>query len=134
LIGYAIHQRGTEGVDHFYDGTMAFAFNGIRELYGALPDEVLLARKLPPDVHPYHRLFQAPVRFDAEQTALVFASGQLERPVLGADDRQRAILEEAVAKYWAVALPSFADQVVRLLRPRCVSRSQASCFSAHVWA
>jgi len=72
LIGYAIHQRGTEGVDHFYDGTMAFAFNGIRELCGAVPDEVLLARKPPPDVHPYHRLFQVPVRFDAEQTALVF--------------------------------------------------------------
>jgi len=33
LIGYA-------GVDHFYDGTMAFVFNGIRELCGALPDEV----------------------------------------------------------------------------------------------
>ena len=57
LIGYAIHQRGTEGVDHFYDGTMAFAFNGIRELCGALPDEVSW-RKPPPDVHPYHRLFR----------------------------------------------------------------------------
>jgi AraC-like DNA-binding protein len=118
LIGYAIHQRGTEGVDHFYDGTMAFAFNGIRELCGAVPDEVLLARKPPPDVHPYHRLFQVPVRFDAEQTALVFPAGQLERSVPGADSRQRAILEESVAKYWAVALPSVADQVVRLLRPR----------------
>ena len=41
LIGYAIHQRGTEGIDHFCDGTMAFAFNGIRELCGALPEEVL---------------------------------------------------------------------------------------------
>jgi hypothetical protein len=51
---------------------MAFAFNGIRELCGVVPDEVLLARKPPPDVHPYHRLFQVPVRFDAEQTALVF--------------------------------------------------------------
>jgi AraC-like DNA-binding protein len=118
LIGYAIHQRGTEGVDHFYDGTMAFAFNGIRELCGALPDEVLLARKSPPDVHPYYRLFQVPVRFDAEQTALVFAAGQLERSVPGADSRRRAILEESVAKYWAVTLPSVADQVVRLLRPR----------------
>ena len=118
LFGYAIHQRGTEGVDHFYDGTMAFAFNGIRELCGALPDEVLLARKPPPDVRPYHRLFQGPVRFDAEQSALVFPAGQLERPVPEADSRKRAILEEAVANYWAVALPSVADQVVRLLRPR----------------
>ncbi|HEY4809083.1 MAG TPA: hypothetical protein VIH81_15260 [Roseiarcus sp.] len=59
LIGYGIHQRGTEGIDHFCDGTMAFAFNGIRELCGALPEEVLLARKPPSDVRPYHRLFEA---------------------------------------------------------------------------
>ena len=59
LIGYGVHQRGTEGIDHFCDGTMAFAFNGIRELCGALPEEVLLARKPPSDVRPYHRLFEA---------------------------------------------------------------------------
>ncbi len=79
---------------------------------------MLLARKPPADVHPYHRLFQVPVRFDAEQSALVFPAGQLERRVFGADSRQRTILEESVAKYWAVALPNAADQVVRLLRPR----------------
>ena len=80
-----------------------------------------LARKPPPDVQPYHRLFQVPVRFDAEQTALVFPVGQLERPVPSADSRQRAILEESVAKYWAVALPSVAEQVVQLLRPLILS-------------
>ena len=118
LIGYGIHQRGTEGVDHFCDGTMAFAFNGIRELCGALPDEVLLARKTPSDVHPYHRLFQSPVRFDAEQSALVYRADQLKRPVSGADCSEHEILGQAVAKYWAVALPSVADQVVQILRPR----------------
>ena len=118
LIGYGIHQRGTEGVDHFCDGTMAFAFNGIRELCGALPDEVLLARKPPSDVHPYHRLFQSPVRFDAEQSALVYRADQLKRPVSGADCSEHEILGQAVAKYWAVALPSVADQVVQILRPR----------------
>jgi AraC-like DNA-binding protein len=121
VIGYGIHQRGTEGIDHFCDGTMAFAFNGIRELCGALPEEVLLARRPPSDVRPYHRLFQAPVRFDAEQSALVYRADQLERPVSGADSHRREILEEAVAKYWAVALPSVADQVVQLLRPRILS-------------
>jgi hypothetical protein len=58
LIGYGIHQRGTEGIDHFCDGTIAFAFNGIRELCGA-PEEVLRAGKPPSDVRPYHRLFEA---------------------------------------------------------------------------
>jgi AraC-like DNA-binding protein len=38
--------------------------------------------------------------------------------VPSADPRRRAILEPSVAKYWSVALPSVADQVVRILRPR----------------
>ncbi len=77
-----------------------------------------LARKPPPDVQPYHRLFQVPVRFDAEQSALVFPASKLECPVPDADRRQRAMLEQSVANYWAVATPTVADQVVRILRPR----------------
>jgi Arabinose-binding domain of AraC transcription regulator, N-term len=38
--GYAIHQRGTEGIDHFCDGAITVGFNMMRELCGALPDEV----------------------------------------------------------------------------------------------
>ena len=57
-------------------------------------------------------------RLNADQTALIFPAGQLERPVPGANSRQRAMLEESVAKYWAVTLPSVADQVIRLLRQR----------------
>ena len=62
--------------------------------------------------------FGVPVRFDAEQSALVFPARQLERPVPGADPRQRAILERSVAEYWSVALPNVTDQVARILRPR----------------
>jgi AraC-like DNA-binding protein len=66
----------------------------------------------------YRRFFRVPVRFDAEQWALVFPDGELNRPVPGADSRERAILEKSVADYWALALPNVADQVVRTLRPR----------------
>jgi AraC-like DNA-binding protein len=89
-----------------------------RELCGASPDEVLLSRKPPADVQAYRQFFRVPVRFDAEQSALVSSAGQLERPVPGADPRQRAILEASVAKYWSVVLPNVADQVVRILRTR----------------
>jgi len=116
--GYTIYQPGTEGADHFRDGAIAVKFNMMRELCGALPDEVLLSRRPPADVHPYRSFFRVPVRFDAEQSALVFPAGLLERPVPGADSRQRAILEESVAKYWAVALPNVTEQVVRILRSR----------------
>lgn len=116
--GYAIHQQGTEGIDHFCDGAIAVGFNMMRELCGSLPSEVLLSRRPPADIHPYRSFFRVPVRFDAEQSALVFSAGLLERPVPGADSRQREILEALVAKYWAVALPSATEQVVRILRSR----------------
>ncbi len=117
-VGYAVYQAGTEGTDHLRDGAAAIGFNMMRELCGALPDEVLLSRRPPDDARPYRRFFRVPVRFDAEQSALVFAVRELERPVPGADFRMRAMLEEAVAKYWTVALPNVTDQVVRMLRPR----------------
>ena len=47
-----------------------------------------------------------------------FPDSELNRTVPGANSRERAILEESVADYWALALPNDADQVVRTLRPR----------------
>ena len=117
-IGYAVYQPGTEGADHLRDGAAAIGFNMMRELCGALPDEVLLSRRPPDDARPYRRFFRVPVRFDAEHSALVFPARELERPVPGADFRMRATLEEAVSKYWTAALPNVTDQVVRMLHPR----------------
>ncbi len=116
--GYAVYQPGTEGADHLRDGAMAVGFNVMRELCGASPDEVLLSRMPPADVQPYRSFFRVPVRFDAEQSAFIFPASELERPVSGADSRMRATLEELVAKYWTIALPSVTDQIVRMLRPR----------------
>ena len=117
-LGYVVYHPTPECSNHMRDGAAAVGLNIMRELCGALPDEVLLSRRPPDDARPYRRFFQTPVRFDAEQTALVFSASELERPVPGADFRMRAILEEVAAKYWTTALPSVTDQVVRLLRPR----------------
>ena len=91
-------------------GRSHVGFNMMRELCGALPDEVLLSRKPLADVRPYRRsLPRVPVQFDAEQTALVFHAGLLERPVPSADPRQRARLEAEVAKSYN--LDQVLDQV-----------------------
>ena len=120
-IGYAVYQPGTEGADQLRDGAVAIGFNMMRELCGALPDEVLLSRRPPADARPIVFL-PRPVRFNAEQSALVYPARELERPVPGAVSVMRATLEEAVAKYWTVALPNVTDQVVRMLRPRVLVR------------
>jgi AraC-like DNA-binding protein len=134
--GYAIYQPGTAGADHIRDGSVAIGFNMMRELCVALPDEVLLSREPPADLRPYREFFRVPIRFNAEQSALVFPARQLERPVPGADPRLRRVLEEAVAKYWLVASPNITDQVVRLLRPRVLFGNStldavAHCLATH---
>lgn len=118
FAGYAVYQRGVEGVDHFCDAAIAVGFNMMRELCGALPEEVLLSRKSPADARPYHRFYRVPVTFDAEQSALVFPIRLLERPVPGANPARRAAVEKAVANYWAVASPNVTDQIIRILRSR----------------
>jgi AraC-like DNA-binding protein len=134
--GYAIYQPGTAGADHIRDGSVAIGFNMMRELCVALPDEVSLSREAPADVRPYRDFFRVPIRFNAEQSALVFPARQLERPVPGADPRQRRVLEEAIAKYWLVASPKVTDQVVRLLHPRVLLGDStldavAHCLATH---
>jgi AraC-like DNA-binding protein len=81
-------------------------------------------------------VLSGPVRFDAEQSALVFPTSKLECPVPGADPRQRVILEASVAKYWSDSLPNVTDQVVRILRPRVLFgdftlETVAHCLTMH---
>ena len=82
-IGYAVYQPGNEGADHLRDGAAAIGFNIMRELCGALPDEALLSRRQPTDPRPYRRFFRVPVRFDAEQSALVFPARERDALCLG---------------------------------------------------
>lgn len=118
--GYAVYERQAPGAEHMEDGSIAIGLNLMRELCGAVPEQVLLARKAPADPAPYRRFFGVPVTFDASQTALVFPSAMLDLPVKGADPVLRAALAERVRDYWAVETPRTSDQLVRLLRSRIV--------------
>lgn len=118
--GYAVYERQAPGAEHMEDGSIAIGLNLMRELCGAVPEQVLLARRAPADPAPYRRHFGVPVTFDASQTALIFPSSMLDLPVKGADPRIRAALAERVRDYWAVETPRTSDQLVRLLRSRII--------------
>lgn len=87
MLGYAILRTGIEGTAYFHDLTMAIGRNIMCELCGAgwRATAVLLSRRKPRNESPYRRLFQAPVRFDAEQSALVFPTRLLDQKLPGAD-------------------------------------------------
>jgi AraC-like DNA-binding protein len=118
--GYAVHHPGMKAIEQLGDGAIAVAFNMMRELVGAGPDEILTSRRTPIDTAPYHRFFGSSPRFDAEQYAMAFPTSVLSRPVRSADRELRRILEKSVAAYWAVEQPSMTHTVTRMLRARVI--------------
>lgn len=118
--GYAVHHPDVQAIEQVSDGAIAIGFNMMRELAGAVPDEILTSRRTPGDTTPYRRFFGITPRFDAEQHALAFSTRLLTRPVRGADRELRRILEKKVTAYWAVEQPSMTHTVSRMLRARVI--------------
>jgi len=117
-IAYAIYAPGVESSEQIGEGAIAIACNVIRSLCGAdwAPTEVLLASRRPADVRPYRRFFRAPVRFDAEQNALVFPATVLDQRLPHANpELQRLLLEEVQRLDRELAL-DFSTKVRRVVR------------------
>jgi AraC-like DNA-binding protein len=117
-IAYAIYAPGVEGSEQIGEGAIAISCNVLRSLCGAdwSPTEVLLAGRRPADARPYRRFFRAPVRFDAEQNALVFPAAVLEQRLPQANpELQRLLLEEVQRTDRELAL-DFSTKVRRLVR------------------
>jgi hypothetical protein len=67
------------------------------------------------DVAPHHTLFGARVRFDAELSAVAFATHWLSRPIDGADPAVHAALEAAFRRAAARNTEALAERVRRAL-------------------
>ena len=117
-VGYAIYQPGLEATDQTGDGAIATAVNILRELCG--PDfeasEVLLAHAQPGDIRPFRRFFRAPLRFRAEQYAVVFPSRWLGRRLPAAEPELRRMLQKQIEELEATHRLDFPEQVRRVLR------------------
>ncbi len=109
---------GGEGTDQIYDGALAILFNTLRALCGPawLPTEVLFSRRRPGNIQPYRDFFRVPLRFDMEQTALVFPTKWLDHAVPGADPVPRQRIERRIAALASLDHPDLVSQLRRLLR------------------
>lgn len=92
IFGYTLYCSDVTGADHIHDGAIAIACNMIRELAGPSwrASEIRLFRDQPEDVKPFRDHFQAPLRFGAEQAAIVFPVADLDRPCVSADAQMYA--------------------------------------------
>ena len=94
-LNYAIHEPGVPAVDQIEEGALAIFANVLQSLCGPSwqPMAVRFAHKKPQDIRPLLSFFRAPLRFEAEQNALVFPS-----------------------KYLSVLLPETSPGLLRLLQ------------------
>ena len=118
MLGYAIYQKNVASTDQIYDGALAIAFNFMKTLCGPgwLPSEVRFCHAEPVDREPYRRFFKAPLRFDAEQTALLFPATWLDQAVHGADPQLRRILEAETQALKVLDDGDFVSQLRRVLQ------------------
>jgi len=97
---YSLTLEGFLGVGaaQVHDLSAAMGFNLMRDLCGPAwaPTEVMLPHAAPQDRRPYDRYFRAPIRFDAEWTAVAFPARWLSHPVTGADPSLRGPLQQSV--------------------------------------
>ena len=81
-------------------------------------------------------LFQAPIRFDAEEAALVFSAGCLTRPLPDADPNLHRVLQAHLHNLDIVHGGELPDQMRRLLRilllhHQCSADAMAKLFAIH---
>jgi len=123
VLEYQIYQARTPGNDQVGAGSVAVAFNIMRDLCGTdwQPVEVRFAHRKPVDVTPFRRFFQVPLRFDTEQYAVAFNESWLDQPMPDNSPELLHLLQREVNKLEVHQEANFLEQVRRLLRTTLVT-------------
>ncbi|MBS7704784.1 AraC family transcriptional regulator [Chelatococcus asaccharovorans] len=123
-LGYVIYDGDAPGAAQVYDGAIAIGRNMMKALCGPrwTPTEVWLARPKSASTTRYERFFDAPVRFEAEYSALVFSGFWLDTPLPNADPALRAMLKEQIDLLEREDGGTLSEQVRRLLRTVLLTR------------
>ena len=123
-LGYAIHLSGVEASRQIYDIAIAVGCNIMRGLCGRgwNPAEVLLSTRQPQNLAPYRRFFRAPIRFNADQCAMVFPTRWLDHQVPSADALLHRHLEREAVELHKLRNTDIVDNLHRLLRRSLTTR------------
>lgn len=120
---YAISAIGLTETRQFQLGAVTVAYNILQELFGKnwLPTVVTFATRPPASLRPLHQFFRVPLRFDSNESAVVFEQHWLDRPLTAVDPGQRKqVLAEVDARQAAIEA-DFPATVRRVLRKQIIS-------------
>jgi len=123
VFSYEIYAPGAEVTDQIGDASLATMFNVMSALCGPhwKPIEVRFAHRRPSDLAPYHRFFQAPLRFEMDSNSLVSAASWLDRPLPAVDPELDRLLQEKTAALEAQYRDEFPEIVRGILRSGVLS-------------
>jgi AraC-like DNA-binding protein len=115
---YAVCEQGLGDTRHFQLAGVAVAFNILRHLFGPdwRPCGVTFASRAPSSLRPFRQFFAAPVRFDADESAVVFSRRWMDRPLPAMSPQFRREVREAVRVQRAQTPADFPATVRRILR------------------
>lgn len=126
-FGYVIRQPGAMAVDQIYDLSMVIACNIMRTLCGEKwnPKEVSFMRKEPEDLTPYQVFFQAPIRFHADKSAIIFDKDWLEHSLPLSDPFLQQHLQKEAEELLLSQDTNFLIILERLMH-QCLINQQCS--------
>jgi AraC-like DNA-binding protein len=117
FLSYRVLHPRDNARDQIEDGAVAIAFNSMRSLCGRhwKPVEVRFAHRKPGNTEPFRRYFRAPLRFDANESGVLFTSEWLNQSVLGADPELHRLFRKQVAALAATRGEDLPGQLRRAL-------------------
>jgi len=131
-LTFTIDWTGLEGSEPYLDMAGAVAFNVMRGLCGHhwRPAEVRFAHGRPRNLTPFRQFFQAPLRFDTGETALVFERDWLAMPLVSADPLLHAMMQQRVSELESLAHEDVASQLRRMLPSLITTHSDSLTLAA----
>lgn len=116
-LGYTIYLSGVEATDQIYDLSMAIVCQIMRDLCGASwnPKRVLLSHRKPRNPVLYQQFFRAPIHFDSNQSAVVFAARWLDYPITNADPLLHCFLKREADEWHSRQRTDLLTTLHRLL-------------------
>lgn len=114
---YTISVGGIVDASQFHLGAATAAFNILQDLFGRqwLPTAVTFATHAPSDLRPFHRFFRAPLRFDSDESAVIFERHWLDRALPLVDPAWRRQVEAEISAQRAALIADLPATVRRLL-------------------
>lgn len=117
-FSYLVYEPGVERTEVLGDIVLGVSCNVLRALCGSKwqPHEILFSRSRPIDIRPYAETLKAPLRFDVEQSAVVFERSWLDAPLATANPARLHSLEAKARALEASETGDLVAQVRRVVR------------------